>query len=103
MTSDRKAESNRQNSKKSTGPRTPRGKSHSRHNAIDTGLYADPRTFTHDETVRLNLFRKLVWAEYNPQGISECTVADELAFNMLRRYRLNCAERSFFDKAYGME
>ncbi len=36
----RKAEANRQNALKSTGPRTPRGKTYSRQNAIKHGLFA---------------------------------------------------------------
>jgi hypothetical protein len=35
-----KAETSRKNSSKSTGPRTPRGKSYSRHNALKHGLYS---------------------------------------------------------------
>jgi hypothetical protein len=36
----RKAEANRRNALKSTGPKTPRGKGHSRRNALKHGLFA---------------------------------------------------------------
>ena len=46
MTSERKAQSNRANARKSTGPRTPRGKAHAARNARRLGLslsvLADP-------------------------------------------------------------
>lgn len=46
VTSDRKLKANRENAKKSTGPRTPRGKSFSRRNALKHGLFArDPWEF----------------------------------------------------------
>jgi hypothetical protein len=40
MTRDQKAEANRRNSLKSTGPKTPRGKRYSRCNAVKHGLYS---------------------------------------------------------------
>jgi hypothetical protein len=103
MTSDRKTESNRRNSKKSTGPNSERGKSHSRFNALETGIYRDPRTYTHEEVSLIHDFKNWVWSEYKPEGIIEMIVADELAFNMLRRCRLGRAERSLFDKVHTME
>ena len=43
--SDRKREANRQNAKKSTGPRTAEGKNHSSRNGITHGLYAKNANF----------------------------------------------------------
>ncbi len=40
MTSDRKAEANRQNALNSTGPKTPEGKAAVRHNALKHGVLA---------------------------------------------------------------
>jgi hypothetical protein len=102
-TSARKIAANILNSKKSRGPRTARGKSHSRLNALDTGAYADPRLLSPTEVPFLKQYRFEVYAEYRPVGISETTIAEELAFNMLRRNRIEFAERAFFDKVLGME
>jgi hypothetical protein len=41
MTSDRKAEANRQNALKSTGPKTPEGKAAVRLNAVKHGLLSE--------------------------------------------------------------
>lgn len=103
MSSERKIEANRENAKKSRGPRYARGKSHSRFNALETGVYADVRLLSASEALRLHRFRQQVWAQYKPVGIAETTVADELAFNLLRRDRIEWSERAFFNKVYGME
>jgi hypothetical protein len=49
MTSEKKAETNRQNVLKSTGPKTPEGKAAVRHNALKHGLLAE-QVLLPDET-----------------------------------------------------
>src|ERR1700722_13883320 len=73
--SPRKAEANRQNAQKSTGPRTPDGKANSRQNALKHGLFAMD-IFFGGVTNRENpeQFEKLLNAlreYYQPDGIAE--------------------------------
>jgi hypothetical protein len=53
MTSDKKAQTNRQNALKSTGPKTPEGKASVRHNALKHGLLAQEVLLPEEDEVAL--------------------------------------------------
>ncbi len=82
-TSERKAESNRRNAKRSTGPRTRRGKSYSRLNALKHGILAAVAVnFTIEGTVERKLFNDMVDGlaeELKPIGWREELTVQELA------------------------
>ncbi|HZP63812.1 MAG TPA: hypothetical protein VFB28_10395 [Terriglobales bacterium] len=88
--SERKLKANRENAKKSTGPRTPRGKAYSRNNATKHGLFVtdfqklmeeeDPREFE----ARYRDLRD----ELEPVGPSEEGVVWQIAICWLRLERL---------------
>ncbi len=90
-TSERKIKANRQNALKSTGPKTPQGKSNSRKNSLKHGFYAkdlgtafplgieDPRDF---EKLHADLRN-----EWQPVGVSEDSEIEQIAVNIWRRRR----------------
>ncbi len=72
--SKRKLQANRENAKKSTGPKTPRGKAYSRRNALKHGLFV--RHITDFEALREDPweFQALInglWDQYQPIGKAE--------------------------------
>ncbi len=89
--SERKILANRQNALKSTGPKTPQGKSHSRKNSLKHGFYAkdlrtafplgieDPRDF---EKLHADLRN-----EWQPVGVSEEGEIEQIAVSIWRRRR----------------
>jgi hypothetical protein len=73
-------DANRKNSQKSTGPRTGSGKQNARMNAFRHGLLAKQFVF-HDEE-ESEEFRDLrvhVFEEFNPEGLLESMLVDEIA------------------------
>jgi hypothetical protein len=87
----RKAEANRQNALKSTGPKTPKGKMNSRRNAIKHGLFIrhTPELFLDAESNGEFLnFHKRLWTELQPVGPREESEVAYIAVCWLRLDRL---------------
>ncbi len=72
--SDRKLKANRENAKKSTGPKTPKGKMYSQRNALKHGLFCRPLTdfeaLREDPQEYQELLSGL-WEQYQPIGKAE--------------------------------
>jgi len=86
----RKAEANRRNASKSTGPRTATGKANSRKNAIKHGLFVraiDEAFFDEDPKEFLNFYHRL-WNEKQPVGPCEESEIEYIAVCWLRLARL---------------
>jgi len=88
---------NRRNAKRSTGPRTQRGKAFSRFNAVRTGLFARHVVIpvcdgdeSKEEFARL---LAAVWQEFHPEGILEDFCVMQIAECMWRFRRAIRAER----------
>jgi hypothetical protein len=96
---------NRLNAKRSTGPRTERGKNTSRFNAVKTGMFAEhlvipkcDRCRYEDDEDPYEQFSKLLDAlqhEYKPEGPSEVFCVAQLAECMWKQRRLSRSERGF--------
>lgn len=74
VSSEKKLRANRENAKKSTGPKSPRGKSQSRRNAIKHGLFArtDLNFFLQGEdSEEYHGLLKDLWEQYKPVGRAE--------------------------------
>jgi hypothetical protein len=98
MTSDLKVESNRRNAKKSTGPKTARGKGHSRYNAVTTGGYA--MGLIHGENFRA--YEKLkadIHERFSPVGMFEEILVEQIARTTWRLPRVKAAETAHIEKA----
>jgi len=101
-TSPRKAETNRRNASKSTGPRTPRGKAWSRLNAMKHGILASQAVIATLEGYReRKLFEATVEGlerDFEPAGAYEQLLVQEVAACFWRKRRLLMFEnRAAFD------
>src|SRR5688572_16242831 len=66
--SDRRAEANRRNAQKSTGPRTPEGKARSSLNGIKHGLAAQTAVLPGEDPAELEALAQSLAAEFRPAG-----------------------------------
>ena len=95
MTSEMKLLANRSNAKKSTGPKTERGKARSRFNAMKTGLHANHRPLpAEDHKAYQKLSRRLVKL-YGPQDPVEEIIVDQILGAIWRVGRLERAEKAY--------
>lgn len=94
--SERKIAANRRNALRSTGPKTARGKRTVARNAIKHGLLAREVVITAgDGRENLQDFRRLVddlWKDYEPVGVVEETLVEEIATCLWRKARILRAE-----------
>jgi hypothetical protein len=93
-TSERKIVANRQNSSKSTGPKTERGKLHSRRNSFKHGFFARTLFVNADiggqaeDPVEFRQLHAKLWKEWQPVGPSEEAEVEQIAGSLWRRRRL---------------
>lgn len=83
MTTQRKKESNRRNSLKSTGPRTPRGKNRSSRNSLTHGLFArcalTNRTVNRESSRDFNDLLNRLRHDYRPRDAVEDLLVERIA------------------------
>ena len=96
MTSDKKAEANRQNALKSTGPRTPEGKSAVRLNALRHGLRAEEILLAGENGEALRGLDEHVRAELQPVGELENLLVDRIVAAYWRLRRVGRVETGIF-------
>ena len=104
MSSKKRIEANRRNAQKSTGPRTPEGKTRSAQNATTHGLSSlnynplAPGCFLHieDETKFLGLLNQYV-ADYRPQRQDEIDLLTEAVYTKWKQQRLWLAETAHLE------
>src|SRR3569833_1320112 len=84
-----RAEINRENAKKSTGPKTPEGKAASSKNSFKHGLYSKNLCIPGETPEDLDRLREDLRAEHQPATVTEEILVDELAQNYwnIMRYR----------------
>jgi len=78
MTSERQAEANRQNAKKSTGPRTPTGKAMVALNGMKHGLLSRESLVNGESEADLVAFGKRLRAQLAPVGELELLLVDRV-------------------------
>jgi hypothetical protein len=88
--SERKLKANRENAKKSTGPRTSLGKAYSRRNARKHGLFIRDKDefFAEGDTWDFETYYKRLLVELQPIGPSEETEVEHIAICWIRLQRL---------------
>jgi hypothetical protein len=80
---------NRQNARRSTGPKTEAGKAVVARNPLGHGIYAVSPVVEGAETVEAwNGYRAAMWQSFEPQGMLEETLAERLILNAWRLRRI---------------
>lgn len=99
MTSQKQIEANRRNARKSTGPKTAKGKARVSRNAIKHGLLSRARDLlVGDESAKeLKAFREAMMADLAPEGELECFLADRVVASAWRLRRANRLERDVIE------
>lgn len=94
---EKKLAANRENAKRSTGPRTERGKSVVRFNAVVLGLFAQEMfvpAFDHVEYSDFDRLLKNLVNELQPEGTLEIFYVSEMAKSMWKIRRASLAENT---------
>lgn len=78
MSSPLQIEANRRNSLKSTGPRTPQGKSASRFNALKSGIHAQANVIPGEDPAELEDLATGYHEQFQPATPMECFLVDTL-------------------------
>jgi hypothetical protein len=96
MASDKKANANRQNALKSTGPKTPDGKASVRHNAMTHGLLSQDNLLPGEDEAALKELGELLRAELKPVGELESLLVEQIVTAYWRLRRLGRVEAGIF-------
>jgi hypothetical protein len=97
--SDKQLAANRANAKKSTGPRTPKGKAICEMNGFQHGFTGLAVVMTNEDREAMNAFVKPYIQRLNPIGEIELQLAQTIAHDNFRLNRLKAVEENMF--AYG--
>jgi hypothetical protein len=92
MTSQKQIEANRRNAQKSTGPKTPEGKTAVAQNAIKHGFTANTPILPDEDPTAYDAFKSQLTKELNPQGSVENMLAErivDLSWRLKRSGRLH--------------
>jgi hypothetical protein len=79
-----RAEINRENAKKSTGPKTAEGKAASSKNALKHGIYSKFACIPGEDPEKLDALREDLRVEHQPASLTEEILVDELAHHYWR-------------------
>ncbi len=102
MTSAKKAEANRRNALKSTGPKTPEGKAAVRLNALRHGLLTQQILLPGEDEDALRELDERLRAELQPVGELENLLVDRIIAAYWRLWRLGRVEAGIFvQESYG--
>jgi hypothetical protein len=96
----RRAERNRANAEKSTGPRTPDGKRRSSQNAIKHGLYAKSPIIRGEDADALAQLRHAFADDLCPFGATEWEAVEDAADAAWRKRRYRRIEAEIFERAF---
>ena len=96
MTSDKKAEANRRNALKSTGPKTPEGKAAVRYNAMRHGLLSTDLLLPGEDEAALKELSDHLRDQLQPVGELESLLVDRIISSAWRLRRLGQVEAGIF-------
>jgi hypothetical protein len=96
VTSDKKAQANRRNALKSTGPKTPEGRAAVRLNALKHGLLSQVVLLPGEEEEALRELGERLRDELQPVGELECLLVDRIISAYWRLRRLGRVETGIF-------
>ena len=78
MSNDSQIQANRRNTKKSTDPRTPKGKAIVSQNAVKHGLLARQKVISTEKQADFDLFRNGILTDLAPESPMESILADRI-------------------------
>lgn len=87
MPSEAQLRANRENARRSTGPRTQEGKDRAKFNALKHGLTAECVVLPREDMGEYYELRAALLAQYDPQNTSEMFLVDQVAQNWWRMNR----------------
>ncbi len=87
-----RAEINRENAQKSTGPKTEEGKAKSSQNRFKHGVYSKQVVAPGEDPAELDELRAKLRDEHQPANTTEEILVDELAQHYWRMRRIRCQE-----------
>ena len=96
MTSDKKAEANRRNALKSTGPKTPEGKTAVHLNALKHGLLSQAVLLPGEDEEALKELGEGLRKELQPAGVVENLLVEQIIASYWRLRRLGRVEAGIF-------
>jgi len=88
MVSEKQQDANRQNSKCSTGPKTPKGKAIVSKNALKYGLQSQHILLPTENKQELNAFKERIWSVLQPIGELEELLVDRIIVCIWRLRRI---------------
>ena len=94
--SEARLRANRENAKKSTGPRTPEGKQRSSLNGVRHGILAQVIVLPKEDMAAYNQFTSDYSSALNPVGTVEIQLAQACADIQFRLHRMSAAEHNLF-------
>src|SRR5262249_42653240 len=97
MATDRQLEANRRNAKRSTGPKTEKGKAMSSRNALKHGLTAKRTLLADEDAEDFEASREQLRSELKPVGIREEMCVDRLAQTQWRLMRVPAYEAAILE------
>ena len=89
MPTEKQINANRQNSLKSTGPKTPAGKSVASQNSLKHGLLTNQSTIPGESKADFQLHRDQIFSEYDPSGPTETFLTERIVLLSWRLQRVN--------------
>jgi hypothetical protein len=96
MASQKQILANRENAKRSGGPRTPEGKASSSKNALKTGVFAKHLLLPDDSPEEFGRLRSEVHDEWRAVGLTEKSLVERLVALLWRQRRIYCAESGLY-------
>ena len=101
MASQRQLEANRANAKRSTGPKSERGKARSGRNAVTHGLTAKQIVLSGEEPEQFDRLRQGLNADFAPGSTIERELVETLAASLWRRRRAPVVEAAVLNRLIG--
>ena len=98
MTSEAKLEANRQNARKSTGPKTPKGRAVVAKNAMKHGLLSKEVLMAHESKADFLAFARKMQAELSPMSELEELLVDRIISTVWRLRRAIAIETMYFER-----
>jgi hypothetical protein len=97
MATEKQLQANRRNAQRSTGPRSPKGKTRSRLNSRKHGLTAKTLIIVGEHPEDFEQLRSALMEEHNPQSALECELVERIAGILWRLRRVPFFEAAIME------